>query len=160
MSTGSSLQLRDIHLPAEPGWWPPAPGWWALAAVLLVLGWLAFRALRRSLTLRDRRRQLMRALDAQLASTPPEAEPLLLLAGMSELLRRACREYARPALGLAGEAWLVFLDGDDPGKPFSEGAGRILLDGPYRRSVEASEVVALVPAVRARLRQLAERSHA
>ena len=34
-------QLRDVHLPLEPGWWPPAPGWWILASVCaaaLILG--------------------------------------------------------------------------------------------------------------------------
>ena len=35
------LQLRDIHLPAEPSWWPPAPGWWLLAILLMARVWWA-----------------------------------------------------------------------------------------------------------------------
>ena len=30
-------QLKDIHLPASGGFWPPAPGWWLLAAMTLAL---------------------------------------------------------------------------------------------------------------------------
>ena len=30
-------QLRGLHLPTEPGWWPPAPGWWILAVLVFVL---------------------------------------------------------------------------------------------------------------------------
>ena len=29
-------QLRDVHLPLEPGWWPPAPGWWILICLCIV----------------------------------------------------------------------------------------------------------------------------
>ena len=29
-------QLADIHLPADPSWWPPAPGWWLAGGLLLV----------------------------------------------------------------------------------------------------------------------------
>lgn len=160
MSAGGALQLRDIHLPAEPGWWPPAPGWWLLATLVAVLAWFMLRVVRRQLRLRRRRRQMMAALDALLAATPVDTQPLQLLAGLSELLRRACRNYAPEALGRAGEEWLEFLDGDDPLQPFSRGPGRILLDGPYRPTVDATQVTALLPAVRARLRRLAETDHA
>ncbi|MEC8346800.1 MAG: DUF4381 domain-containing protein, partial [Pseudomonadota bacterium] len=36
--------LKDIYLPVEPHWWPPAPGWW-IAAVLVLIGlwWLGRR---------------------------------------------------------------------------------------------------------------------
>ena len=34
-------QLRDVHLPTVPGWWPPAIGWWLLAIVVAgVLAWM------------------------------------------------------------------------------------------------------------------------
>ena len=34
--------LKDIYLPVEPHWWPPAPGWWiAVGLVLICLWWLA-----------------------------------------------------------------------------------------------------------------------
>ena len=29
--------LRDLHLPMEPGWWPPAPGWWVIAVLMLLV---------------------------------------------------------------------------------------------------------------------------
>lgn len=45
-------QLRDIHLPATGGFWPPAPGWWLLALILLLslagLCWLLHRRHRRT----------------------------------------------------------------------------------------------------------------
>ena len=28
--------LRDLHLPGEPSWFPPAPGWWLLAVLLII----------------------------------------------------------------------------------------------------------------------------
>lgn len=29
-------QLRDVHLPPDPSWWPPAFGWWLFALLLLL----------------------------------------------------------------------------------------------------------------------------
>lgn len=30
-------QLRDIHLPIEPSWWPLAPGWYILTGILMII---------------------------------------------------------------------------------------------------------------------------
>ncbi|MDH3546898.1 MAG: DUF4381 domain-containing protein, partial [Gammaproteobacteria bacterium] len=40
------IPLRDLHLPAEIGWWPLAPGWWLVITLALIgIVLLARRAL-------------------------------------------------------------------------------------------------------------------
>jgi hypothetical protein len=142
--------LRDIHLPAEPSWWPPAPGWWLLAAVALaVMAWLAWRALRRA-RLQRRRRRLRAAWAEAVARHAPE-QGAALVAELSLLLRRAAKRHAPKALALQGEAWLEFLDAGDPQRPFRDGAGRLLLDGPYRPHLAAAEAQQLAELVGRRL---------
>lgn len=140
--------LRDIHLPAEPSWWPPAPGWWLVAAlvgVALAFAWRAWAA-------RKHRARLQRALRDELeALRRDHPSPAAQVAAMSMLLRRAAKRYAPEALALRDAAWLAFLDAGDPQRPFSQGAGRLLIDGPYRRDVDATEADALARLVAARL---------
>ena len=143
--------LRDIHLPAEPGWWPPAPGWWILAIVaVMLLLWLAWRW-RRAQRVARARRQLRIEWQRILDQHPGEAGAAARVAGLSLLLRRATQRYAREALPLRDEAWLAFLDGDDPQRPFRDGVGRLLLDGPYRAHVPAEQAAELARLVRERL---------
>lgn len=61
---------------------------------------------------------------------------------LSVLLRRVTiSAYPRDeAASLTGVAWLQFLDKPLGATPFATGAGRILLDAPYRRAVTAAEV--------------------
>lgn len=126
------LPLRDIHLPAQVGWWPPAPGWWILMGLVLLLAGLVLWLLRRHHRRRYRRLAL-RELE-QLALLPASE----LAAGLSRLLRRAalCHFPRRECAGLSGEAWLVFLDRPFADRPFAEGIGRCLLDAPYRPGAE------------------------
>ncbi|SBV36702.1 conserved hypothetical protein [uncultured Stenotrophomonas sp.] len=143
------LPLRDVHLPAAPGWWPPAPGWWLLAAAIAVA--LLLLALLRGR--RRRRRQRWLALfDAALDATDT---PAARIAAASELLRRAARRSAPQAVHLQGEQWLRFLDGRQ-GQTFSEGEGRLLLDGGYRRDVDAELAVRLCELARTRFLALME----
>ncbi len=129
------LPLRDIHLPEPVGWWPPAPGWWALLAattLVLAVSWWGWRRWRRLTA----KKLLLRGLDAVALSTESPAEKLRDLA---VLMRRACLSaYPREDVaGLTGDAWLEFLDRQLGDRRFSEGPGRLLLDAPYRREVQA-----------------------
>ena len=139
-----TLILRDIHTGSAPAWWPPAPGWWAVATLLAIsiaayLWWLRRKRLRvrRIAELFD---QSVLAMDA----------PVQQVAAMSELLRRCARLRDPGADRLQGESWLAFLDGTDMPQAFSHGAGRLLLDGGFRREADPREVAALRALVRQR----------
>jgi len=160
-----TLVLRDIHQPVAPPWWPPAPGWWLVAALVLlaIVAWAWFAARRRR-----RARAISAIFDQALAAADT---PSAQVAAMSELLRRAARRRDPQADRLHGDAWLKFLDGADvdagkrrgkrpaaksgaesgvasPG--FSQGPGRLLLEGGFRREVDADQVAALRAIARAR----------
>ncbi|MFT4257297.1 MAG: DUF4381 family protein [Pseudoxanthomonas sp.] len=143
------LPLRDVHLPAAPPLWPPAPGWWILFGVLLLIA-LAIAAIANR---RRRRRRAWKALFDE-AVDVPQAERRI--AAMSELLRRVARKVDARADTLEDEAWLRFLDGDKQ-RDFSQGIGRLLLDGAYRRDVDDAAVARLLPLARARFLELAAR---
>lgn len=131
------LSLHDVHSGVAPGWWPPAPGWWMLAAIM-VMAAAVFAWWRRC---RSRRHAaLLHLFDDAVdrAETPSQQ-----VAAMSELLRRAARLRDPSAGRLEGEAWLRFLDDDQPDKPFSSGAGALLHDGGFRADVAEDDVVAL-----------------
>lgn len=145
----ATLVLRDIHQPPAPGWWPPAPGWWLLAALLLGLAVFAVWIARR----RSRRKRAVATLFddtvANAGSVPAR------VAAISELLRRASRRGDPAADRLQEDAWLRFLDGAETASaPFSAGAGRLLLDGGFRRDVDEVQLAALLPLARRRYLQL------
>lgn len=159
MNAQAGPVLRDIHLPPEPSWWPPAPGWWVLAMLLLLLcAWLLRRVLRqRRLSLA--RRSLQHEFDAACVAHPSSTDAAGQVAALSLLLRRATKQYAPQALALRDEDWLAFLDDEDAAQPFRRGAGRLMLDGPFRPRVAPEEADALAQAVRARLERFVTPAH-
>lgn len=146
------LNLRDIHLPPEPEWWPPAPGWWVLAVLLLIALVLFARWWQR----RWRRQARRAALRAQFDRAAVIDDPSARVAAISELLRRAARVHAAHSAQLQGADWLRFLDGGNVEAEFSNGPGRILVDGPYRPRLEVQQADALVLPARRRFLQLLE----
>ena len=149
-------ELRDIHLPADPSWWPPAPGWWLLAflclAILALAGiWLRRRWIRRRWQQRVNSEFEKIATDYSAAS-----DALRLSTEVSQLLRRASRLLDPAAPALHGEAWLAFLDSNLGGDEFTKGAGRAILEGPYQRSANY-DADALLDLVRRWLKRVLER---
>lgn len=140
--------LRDIHLPAEPSWWPPAPGWWLLAVLLLIAGFFLFRALWRWRQRRQFRQLIERELQHIEQRYPEADQSAEKVAALSVLLRRLARQQSKTAAALTDEAWLHFLDGDDPQRPFSQGIGTRLLTAPYQRQVPQADAEALLALVR------------
>ncbi|PBJ82830.1 hypothetical protein CMZ84_11985 [Lysobacteraceae bacterium NML93-0399] len=144
MAAIPDLVLRDIHQPPAPPWWPPAAGWWwclgiALACCAALGLWLAWRAWRR--------RHWQRVFEREMESS---ASPAERIAAMSALLRRAARRRRADADRLRGEDWLQFLDeGADRGA-FTEGVGRALHDGAFRRDPGAVDLRALQALARTR----------
>jgi len=143
------LQLRDIHLPPEPSWWPPAPGWWLLALLLVVVLVLLLRWTQR----RWRERARIGALRAQFDRAAVIDDPAARIAAISELLRRAARLTDAHAGQLQGGEWLRYLDGSDSTE-FSNGAGRVLIDGAYRPKLDVQQAAALIAPARRRFLQL------
>ncbi len=128
-------QLRDVHMPMEPSWFPPAPGWWLLAIlILLAVAWGALHLLRWW----QRRRPVRqaRALHAELceALNSGRIDPQTYLHQCNALLKRLLvvalghQEYARQA----GDDWLLSLDVLSDSTEFSNGPGRVLGDERFR----------------------------
>ena len=131
----TDLPLRDIHLPDPIGWWPPAPGWWLLfvgVPTLLVLVIWLWRFLRRMTV----KKLALTELESIAQSDRDAREKLQQLAVL--LRRTALSVYPREAVAsLVGEPWLGFLDQAVGNHAFSKGVGRLLIEAPYRREVEA-----------------------
>lgn len=143
---GHSLVLRDVHVPAAPSLWPPAPGWWLVAggvALLLILGGVVLW----------RRRRRLRTWQRMFDDASRAPQPVLQAAAISELLRRAARRADAKADRLHGEAWLRFLDGRR-GTDFSQGPGRLLLEGGYRRELDERQLAPAMKVARIRFLEL------
>jgi hypothetical protein len=130
----SGPELRPLHLPEDPGWFPPAPGWWLLAALLLLTIAVVLRRLRQRRQERHRRQAARRALAQVREAFAKEADERRLLTDLSALLRRAALQIDQRAASLSGVAWGRWLDQQIGREAFSHGPGAVLLDGPYRRS--------------------------
>lgn len=119
--------LRDIHLPIEPSWWPPAMGWWLLALGLILgmcIAYLFFRSWYNSpcqYALRE-----LRTLFRDSEGSVQTARQLSVL-----LKRIVLLLYPRsPVATLTDEAWITFLT-DKTKSAFNEAQLNLLAMAPY-----------------------------
>ncbi len=134
------LPLKDIHLPEPVSWWPLAPGWWGLVILIPVLAGLFFlgRTLYRRGELRREARKALQKIETQYKADQDDRQ---LVTDLSTLLRRIALSYSprTDVASLTDDAWLCFLDRGIAKSSFkdafSTGAGRVLVDAPYKPTV-------------------------
>lgn len=149
MNPQALAALRDIHLPSSPAWWTIPELWLAAVCMAALAGWLGWRH-RRNRLLHCSLRELARLSETHAR----DGDAVRLARGLSQLLRHhaaACFPQAGVE-GLAGSAWLAFLDAHGGQGLFTQGAGAILESLPYRAGGTA-DTGALLAAVRHWLRE-------
>lgn len=132
----SDLPLRDIHMPAPIGWWPPAPGWWLLALIIAALCFMTARWFIKQHKRRTVYRSASRELEQIKARYQQDRDGVTLSQRLSVLLRRVAMSVTsrNTAAGLTGERWLNYLDRIIEEPCFNTPAGRLLIEAPYQAS--------------------------
>ncbi|MCZ6620217.1 MAG: DUF4381 domain-containing protein [Gammaproteobacteria bacterium] len=135
MEADPLAQLRDIHLPLDPSWWPPAPGWWLLVFGSMALVWFTVRYTRGWIVRRrplKRARRLYDDLYDKLRNNALSEE--VFVHESNEILKRllihGLRVDAAPAAN--DRRWLALLDAQYGGNEFSRGAGQALGNDRFR----------------------------
>ena len=142
--------LQDIHLPIEPGWWPPAPGWWLLAGVIFaVLVWVGYRW-RRWQRRRARAAQWLTEFDR----TTQTGLPIARVRAATALLRRAAHEYAPANASLPGERWLDYLKSLRADANLDAEVQTLWRDGQWRPDVAEAPAIRFVAEANALLRSM------
>jgi hypothetical protein len=128
-------QLKDIHLPHAISMLPTSPGWLILLVLALglicYLTYLAYQVRRRKKTVKYALTKLQILKDTSLDNS----QNINIATEISILLRRTALYYFRrdDVAGLTGDNWLRFLNHSGNTNQFTDGAGRLLVDAPYRK---------------------------
>lgn len=139
MTPGDLLsELRDIEVPAEPGWWLLSPFWQLVLVLLLgsIAAGLFYRnRRRRHLRLRQARDRLQRIRDLYRQHADTRATLQSLSAWLKQIAMAAF-----PGQGVAamtGNAWIEFLQHSTASRVFDAEVLSLLAAGVYRRDIDA-----------------------
>jgi len=126
------LPLRDIQIPEEISWWPPAVGWWVLVVLIPLCVYLIYRLYKRitrKTALKTAKKYFRTLRDNEQLSKQEK------LAELSSLMRRtAVSLYPREEVAsLTGDDWLNFLDESIANRGFNSDTGWLLTEGLYSK---------------------------
>ena len=121
-------QLRDVHAPMAPEWWPPAPGWWLLGIAVIASTVFICRLLWRAYRARQPIRSARTLID-QLKENHQQGriDTLHYVHETNEVLKRLLVNALgiRHLAATSDEQWLGALDTIVGDCAFSEGHGKI-----------------------------------
>jgi len=128
-------QLKDIHLPAEVSYWPPAIGWWLLVIIIIASLAAIIFFVRQKKSRNAYRAIAVAELNRAQNNCKNNAD---YLQALSVILRRTAISAFGSGFNpsLKGQAWLEWLDAhcDKTQQQFSQGVGTALLIGPYQKN--------------------------
>lgn len=144
-------QLRDIHTPAEPSWWPLAIGWWLLILVVLLAIITATIVLikRRNSATPDSVIDLsffedeFKHLQARFSQ---HQTPLLLAQESSMLLRKISLTLQPRSESLTGKSWLKQLNHLFETEAFTQKYAQVFTRDIYQQKpdIDAEELIQLM----------------
>ena len=110
--TPQTLELRDIHLPADPSMWPLAIGWWLLIILGCVIAYFVYKKLLEIKKIKQTNLLLQNELQAINNAYKQHADKHKLASEVSELLNRFVRHVLKDshATTLTGEKWIAYLN--------------------------------------------------
>lgn len=98
-------ELRDIHVPHVPAWWPLALGWWVLAALLVIVVIVVALLLRRRRAWRRQVDKVLAELHGARDQHARDGDTAAFATAASQLLRRVARTRDSRSVTLSGDAW-------------------------------------------------------
>lgn len=138
-------KLKDIHLPNEPLWWPPAPGIIALLIIMtLLISLCIYKAVQRSRIVCKKRikNNSIEKLDAiknRIHSRPINES----LTEINMLIKKIIklRDHKSPALSLTGTDFLQYLSSTSTCKFFQDNRCKELLNYEYMNQSTINKTV-------------------
>lgn len=130
-------QLKDIHLPAQVGWWPLAPGWYAVLLLLFIaVITITYKLYKRQMNARPKKQALL-LLHTYVTQYEQDHNAQLASARISELLKRVALVYYPRAqvASIYGEAWITFLNQTSTGIDFQP-VRSMLLETPFQSGAQ------------------------
>ena len=135
MQSDPLQQLKTLHLPPEPSWWPPAIGWWLLLLMgIILITWVVFRIVRHFQATKPIRhgKLLIDKLYKEYQDGAISEERFAHAA--NQIIKRVLvpglgkQQYAK----LSGDEWLKALDQISETNRFTQGEGAILGNKRFR----------------------------
>lgn len=138
------LPLRDIHLPEQINWFPPATGWWLLIIFVPITSYFLIALLQkffRKTAIKEAQKLLLQLEKNEALTSLDKVRELSILLRRVAISRESKKEKMN---GLTGRAWLDYLDQSLKDAPFKNGVGSCLANVPYQKELSVeTDLVAL-----------------